>query len=330
MVQERTQRFAPDVVHFHNTFPLVSPAAFRAARGSGAAVVASLHNYRLVCPSADLFRDGQECTDCLGRRIPWPGVQHGCYRDSRVQTAVVASMLGFHNLRRSWSRDVDLFLTPSQATAQLLQSGVPSDRLRVKPNFITDDVDPPPPGAARSGFLFVGRLTVEKGILVLLEAWRRHAPGELTIVGDGPLRSAVEEAARDLPLIQVAGETDRAGVMRAMGDAAALIVPSVWQEPFGLVVIEAFASETPVIAARSGALPELIEHERSGLLYEATDPDALGTAVARAVEDPELMLQLGRHARQVYQSRYSAATNYDLLIEAYEEALDRRRGTSRP
>ena len=208
VVAERAAVFAPDIVHFHNTFPLVSPAGFSAARETGAAVVASLHNYRLTCPSADLFRDGSRCTDCVGRRLPWPGVLHGCYHDSPVQTAVIAAMLTFNRARKTWSRDVDLFLTPSEAAARLLSNSLPAGRVRVKPNFVAGEWTAPSEDTPRSGVLFVGRLTVEKGIPVLLEAWRQHAPGELRIrVGDGPERPAVEAAGEGEPADHLRGRS---------------------------------------------------------------------------------------------------------------------------
>lgn len=323
-VAERARAFGADVVHFHNTFPLVSPAAFGAARRTGAAVVASLHNYRFVCPSADLFRDGHDCGDCLGRRVPWPSVRHRCYHDSAVQTGAIAAMLTFNGLRRTWSRDIDLALTPSEAAAHLLAGAVPAERLRVKPNFVSGDAVPPPPGTPRAGVLYVGRLTVQKGIPVLLEAWRRAAPGELTIVGDGPERAAVEAATADHPAIRYVGEADRAAVLEAMQRAEALIVPSVWQEPFGLVVTEAFASETPVIAARKGALSELVSDGETGFLYEALDPDDLVAAVRTALESPGRLRTMGVRAREVFAERYSAEANYGLLLGAYQDALTYR------
>ena len=233
-------------------------------------------------------------------------------------------MLSFHGARRTWSRDVDLFLTPSAAAASFLDGAVPSARLRVKTNFIADPGPPPRDDGARSGFLYVGRLTVEKGIPALLDAWRRRAPGELTVMGDGPLRSMVEAAAKDLPQIRFAGEAQRHEVIEAMRSASALIVPSVWQEPFGLVVIEAFASATPVIAARNGALPELVDDGERGLIYDALDPDDLVRAVDQAVSEPDLMRERGRRARAVFEERYSADVNYELLVAAYDEALRHR------
>lgn len=324
-VSQRAQAFGAEIVHFHNTFPLVSPAAFGAARGTGAAVVASLHNYRFVCPSADLFRAGSHCEDCLGRRLPWPSVKHGCYHDSPVQTGAIAATLAFHGARRTWSRDIDLALTPSEAAARLLEGAIPAGRLRVKPNFVAGEVTVPPEDAPRAGVLYVGRLTVEKGIPLLLEAWRRHTPGPLTIVGDGPERAAVEAAAAVMPSVTYIGEAERSEVLAAMQQAAALIVPSVWQEPFGLVVVEALASATPVIAARSGALPELVTEGESGFLYEALDPDDLVRAVRAALADPSRLRTLGQQGRVVYETRYSAEVNYELLLGAYQEALRHRR-----
>lgn len=323
-VAQRASAFGADIVHFHNTFPLVSPASFRAARRTGAAVVSSIHNYRFVCSSGDLFRDGKLCTDCLGQRVPWHGVQHACYRDSRQQTAVVTAMLTFHDLRRTWARDVDLFLTPSQATADLIAGSIPRERLRVKPNFVPGDWTAPLGESPRSGFLFVGRLTVEKGVMVLLEAWRRGGTGELTVIGDGPLRADVEAAAAENPLVRFIGETSRDEVLEAMRRTSALIVPSIWQEPFGLVVTEAFACGTPVIAARSGALPEIVGEGETGFLYDPLNPDGLVKIARQAAADPEKLRTFGQRARTVFETRYSAEANYELMRGAYDEALRHR------
>jgi glycosyltransferase involved in cell wall biosynthesis len=167
----------------------------------------------------------------------------------------------------------------------------------------------------------VGRLTVQKGIPVLLEAWRRAAPGQLTILGDGPERAAVEAAAASQPTVRYVGEADRSEVLEAMQRAEVLVVPSVWQEPFGLVVTEAFASETPVIAGRKGALSELVTEAETGFLYEALDPDDLVATVRTALADPGRLRVMGAQAREVFEARYSADANYELLLGAYQDAL---------
>ncbi len=204
-VRHATRDARAEVVHFHNTFPLVSPAAYSAAKAEGAAVVQTLHNYRLLCPSAVFFRAGHVCEDCLGRTPPWPSVVHGCYRGSRPQTAAVATMLTVHRLRRTWSRDVDLFIALTEfARQKFIAGGLSAERVVVKPNFVAPD-----PGAKTEMgdfFLFVGRLTEEKGIPLLIRAWTEYdALPPLRIVGDGPLAPLVERISAERPNIEFLG-----------------------------------------------------------------------------------------------------------------------------
>jgi len=334
-VAERARHFRADIVHFHNTLPLVSPAAFRAARHTGAAVVASLHNYRAACPSATIFRDGHRCTDCVGKLLPWPGILHACYRDSRPQTAVVAAMLTTHRLRRTFARDVDLFLTPSEATRAIVAEHLPPDRILVKPNFTADPGAglPPDPSAVAppDTFLYVGRLTVEKGVPTLLDAWstaRGTPPAPLTIVGDGPLRPQVERAAAANPYLSYLGQVDRPTLLRQLRRAHALVIPSLWDEPFGLVAIEAYAASLPVIAARTGALPEIVEDGVTGLLVSPGSADDLSRAATRLVAQPDLAGEMASAARARYEARYTPEANYDLLATAYHEAIQHRDRTT--
>jgi glycosyltransferase involved in cell wall biosynthesis len=159
-VRNTTKTFNPEVVHFHNTFPLISAAAYGAARSEGAAVVQTLHNYRLLCPSATFFRDGHVCEECLGKTPPYPTVLHGCYRDSRSQTTVVAAMVTTHRIRRALDRDLNRYITLTEfAKNKFIEGGLPEDRIIVKPNFVVDR----PQLSQKFGknFLFVGRLSPE-------------------------------------------------------------------------------------------------------------------------------------------------------------------------
>lgn len=189
----------PQVVHFHNSFPLISPAAYYAARSEGVPVVQTLHNYRLLCPNAVFFRDGQVCEDCLGKFVPWPGVVHACYKESRATTGMVAAMLTVHRVLQTWTETVDLYIALTQfARQKFIQGGLPAEKIVVKPNFVHPD---PGPGEGRGGYaLFVGRLSPEKGIGILLTAWEKlRGKVDLKIVGDGPLAPQVVKDVGRLP-----------------------------------------------------------------------------------------------------------------------------------
>lgn len=311
------------VAHFHNTFPLMSPSGYRAARQAGAAVVQTLHNFRLLCLNAVLYREGHVCEDCLDRPLKWPGVLHRCYRESVAGSGVVAAMLGIHRFLRTWEREVDFFIAPSQSAARTLgAAGLPTRNLLVKPHFVDPD---PGEGAGRGGYaLFVGRLSHEKGIATLLNAWRdgeRLPP--LRIIGDGPLAPAVREAANRKG-IQWLGRLSPDEVNRAMGDAAVVILPSECYETFARVAAEAFAAGTPVIASNHGAMAEIVEHGGTGLLFRPGDAVALSAQVRELMSAPNHVAAMRRACRQEYLSKYTGQRNYELLMSIYDRAMGMR------
>jgi glycosyltransferase involved in cell wall biosynthesis len=322
----------PAVVHVHNTFPLLSPSIYRVLDRSGAAVVQSLHNYRPVCVSANLFRDGRDCTDCIGRRFAWPGIVHACFRESPGQSAVVATMQAATRASGAWRRVVDRFIAPSAAVAAALDGSViPADRVVVKPNVISED-----PGAAAGGrrperYVVAGRLAPEKGIRTVVAAWRllEDAAAICRVAGSGPLDEELAEAtARDPRLIALGG-LDRAAIYDELGRARALLFPSVWREPFGLTIVEAFARGTPVVAARVGGPAELVEDGVTGLLFRPGDAADLADRIRWANAHPDEMAAMGTRARSAFETRYSAAANYAALLEVYDQALAHRRGRAR-
>lgn len=315
----RRQRY--DVVELHNTFPLISPSAYYAARAEGVPVVQVLHNYRLVCSSANLFRDGRVCEECVGRSVPWPGVVHRCYRGSAAASAVVAAMLTVHRALATWQRAVDLYITPTEFARQtLIRGGLPPAKLAVRPHFVHPD---PGPGAHRGGYaLFVGRLAPEKGVASLLAAWQQ--PGvnvPLKLVGDGALAASVAAAAARAPGIEWLGARRRAEVDELMGEASFLVLPSEWYETFGLVAIEAYAKGTPVLAARIGAVAEVVQHGSTGLLFEPGNPAELAAAVAWASSHPRELVAMGDRARDVYATKFTAERNYARTLELYERVI---------
>jgi len=240
-----------EVAHFHNIFPVMSPSVYHAARDEGAAVVQTLHNFRLVCPGNTMFRDNHLCDDCVGKPLPWPSVVHACYRGDRQATAVSAAMLAYHRARGTWSNDIDVYVALSEFNRSLFcRAGFANTSIFVKPNFLKSD--PGPGMQKRAGAMFFGRLIPEKGITTLLTAWKRIGPKlPLTIFGDGPLRGEVASAAESSDgAIRWLGWRSRREVDEALGAASVAISPSVWIEAGPLSVIESFARGTPVIASR--------------------------------------------------------------------------------
>ncbi len=319
------RRERPDVVHFHNTLPLVSPAGYYAARAEGVPVIQTLHNYRLLCPVALFYRDGRVCEDCMGKAVPWPGVVHRCYRGSRTASGVIATMLTVHRALRTWTEMVDVYVALTEfARNKFIEGGLPAGKIVVKPNFVAPD---PGRGQGGGGYaLFVGRLAPEKGTETMLAAWDRLGTRiPLKIVGDGPLRDRVVEAAARQSNVEWLGHRPVEDVHALMGKADMLVFPSQWYETFGRVAAEAFAAGTPVIAANIGAVAELVEHGRTGLKFRPGDPEDLVTQVEWALSHSAELRSMREEVRAEFEAKYTAERNYRALMEIYEAALERKK-----
>ncbi|MEJ2288868.1 MAG: glycosyltransferase family 4 protein [Deinococcales bacterium] len=319
-VERIVRKTRADVVHVHNTFPMTSPAVLAGARAAGARVVQTLHNYRLLCPAATFFRDGRVCEDCSGRPIPWPSVQHACYRTHRSATAVVGTMLTVHRLLGTYRRHVDRFIAPTFfSRTKFVAAGLPPERVAVKPHFLRRD---PGAGSGHGGYaLYVGRLSAEKGVPTLVRAWSRAGAPPLKIVGDGPLSPAVRALAGRSDSVAWLGSRSRAEVDALLAEAALLVAPSEGYETFGLSVIEALAHGTPVVATDHGALAEAVEPGRTGRLVPAGDDASLLQTVAELLANPADLTAMRPEARNAFERRYTAEANHERLMEIYREAL---------
>ncbi len=325
------ERERPAVLHVHNTFPLLSPAVLHAARGLPVATVVTLHNYRLFCAAALLLRDGRVCTDCIDRASVLPALRYGCYRGSRAATAPLAASIALHRLLGTFTSHVDAFVvfTPFQRDLAS-RAGLPAERIHVHPQFHPAPPAVPEPWSARAGALYVGRLAPEKGVAVLLEAWRRwgaDAP-PLTVAGDGPERARLEAFARESGLsaaVHFLGRVSHPEVERLLGRTQLLIAPSLWFEGFPLVLREAFASGVPVAASRIGALATIVEEDRTGLLFKPGDPGDLTARVRAAFERQGRLEALGAGARRTFEERYTAEAGYRSLVSVYRQAAEVRR-----
>jgi glycosyltransferase involved in cell wall biosynthesis len=318
LVRTRIDDVRPDVVHFHNTFPLLSPAALRAASGTGARVVKTLHNFRPLCPEGMFFRDGRVCEDCLGR-TPLPAVRHGCYRGTRRATLPLAVADAVHDRAGTWRTAVDAYITPSAfARSRYVAAGWPEDRLVVKYNTAPDT--PLRREGAGRGFVCLARLGAEKGVDVLLDAWSRAFPdgGEgLAIVGSGDLEDELRARARGMAGVEFCGRLSHADAMERLRAARAVVMPSVWYEVFPRTVVEAYAHAVPMVASRLGSLIEVVPDGESGLLFEPRDADALAGTLRRMAADDALCVRLGEGARRLYEARFAPAVTTDRLLAVY-------------
>ena len=314
----------PDVVHVHNTFMMISPSVYEACRDVGIPVVQTLHNYRLLCPGWSLSRDGRVCEECIDDGL-WRSVWHGCYRDSRLMTAAVALMLQVHRTKGTWERSVDSYVALTNfAREKFIQGGLPPSTIHVKPNFLESD-----PGERSSGgeaFLFVGRLSAEKGVGILLDAWQQlsHAI-PLVIIGDGPLRQSLENevAAKGLSNIRFTGWLSTPEVYKAIKNAAALIIPSVCYEGFPMTLVEAFACGTPVIGSDLGGVREIVIDGRNGVHFAAGNARDLASKVEWAWARPAVLEEMGHAGRNDFEQLYSAEKNYKRLLQIYEKTISR-------
>jgi len=313
----------PQVAHFYNTFPLVSPAAYYAARAEGVPVVQTVQNYRMLCTNAFLMREGRVCEDCLGKTLPWPGVAHACYRESRPASGAVATMLATHSALGTWTRAVDVYIALTEFVRQKIGQGrVPVDKIVVKPNFIRSD---PGVGKGQGDYvLFVGRLSDEKGVETMLAAWEQlGAEVRLKIAGDGPLAPRVSRAAKRFERIEWLGRQPRDRIFELMKNARALLFPSVWYEAFPLVIVEAFAVGLPVIASDLGSMSSLIDHGRTGLHFRPGNPRDLAARLEWISAHPVELKRMGGNARAEFEAKYTARRNYQLLVEIYRAAAQR-------
>jgi glycosyltransferase involved in cell wall biosynthesis len=319
-VRREIQDWHPDIVDIHNFFPIASPAVHYAARSLKVPVVQTLHNFRLLCPSATFYREGRVCEECTAHTIPWPGVIHRCYHDSAMHSGAVAAMITVHRLLGTWKKKVSLFIAVSKFEKEkFVENGFPEERIMVKPNFVYDGGAPGPGG---EDFLFVGRLAPEKGIATLLRAAEMaNISGQVKIVGDGPLQAYVTDAARRNPRIEYLGRRPQSEVLDLMARSRCVIFPSEWYETFGRVAAEAYSRGTPVIAARIGAVAEIVEDGRTGYQFKPGDARELADAMERACSDPARLKEMRVAARQEYELKYTAERNYECMMAAYERAI---------
>jgi glycosyltransferase involved in cell wall biosynthesis len=330
------RRFTPDVAHVHNTFPLLSPSVLYACRDEGVPVVATLHNYKLLCASGDFFRDGAVCHDCAGG-VPVSALVHRCYRGSALAT--VPAVVAARAHRQAWRDLVAAYVLISASLRRLLGGmDLDPERVFVKPNLVPDDgsIGRLVAGQPRERQVaYLGRLDRAKGVPLLLSAWDRYraAAGDgalrLVIAGGGPLEGEVARWAAERPSVELAGHLGKQECFDVIARSRAVLLPSQWEETFGLVVVEAMAAGVAPIAAAHGSFPELITDGVDGALFPAGDPDALAKVIQDVDTNRERFDAYGRQARTTYEQRHDPRRNIDQLLDIYRFAMARHLSAGR-
>lgn len=316
----RTQK--PDVAHFHNIFPLVSPAAYRACRSAGIPVVQTLHHFRIVCPGALLFREGRVCEECSGMHF-LPGIRHGCYRGSSVQTAGMAAVVYFHHMMRTWQDCVDLYIALSDFALETYRRlGFPSRNLYVKTNFLQDPVEPSPEDEGYG--IYIGRIGEEKGIPALIDALKECPETPFKIAGDGPLTEYLVGRLKEhgLENIEYLGVKSHSECMKHLARARFMVLPSQWYEGVPMVLLEAMSASKPAIVSNIGVLPEMIRDGINGLVFAPGAREELSERMKRLYADPEGAREMGKKGRALFEEKYTREVNYGMLMEAYQKAIE--------
>ncbi|MDX2079445.1 MAG: glycosyltransferase [Terrimicrobiaceae bacterium] len=321
-VRAMLRREKPDVVHVYNTLALVSGSIFHACAAEHVPVVQTLYNYRAVCPAATLLREGQVCEECVSDSL-WSSVKHACYRDSRLQSAALAASIAFHRWIGTWERCVQAFIVPTAFMREKLSAGLPREKIEVRPNWHEPD-----PGMREGdgggNLLYVGRLSEEKGARVVLETWARHPDlPPIRILGDGPLKDEIEDAARNDSRIEYLGRQPHERVISELRAAGGLLVPALWYEAFPHTLLEAAACGAPILGSHLGTLPDVVVDGQTGFLFDPFDPSDVASVIRRFFDSGTDRRAIQLAARQKYDSEFRGEQAYGNLTRIYQLAMAR-------
>ena len=315
------KREKPNIAHFHNIWYLISPSAYYACQEMGVPVVQTLHNFRIFCVNGLMMRNGKVCEDCLGR-VPWRGVVKGCYRNSVFYSTPVALTEFIHKIAKTWENKVDAYIALTEfVKKKYIEGGLPEEKIFIKPNFLAN---PPEPCFAHKGYaIFLGRLSMEKGLYTLIEAWKDIKGFTLKMVGDGPLKEGLKEFALKYGIdnIEWMGRKTHQECLKLLKGSMFVVLPSQCYENFPMTILEAFACGKPVIASNLGAMAELVEDGKTGLLFEPGNPEDLANKMKWMIEHEDVCIEMGRNARSEFEAKYTAEKNYKILMDIYRSVL---------
>jgi len=325
-VKNLLKKHKPDLAHFHNIFYLLSPSVYDACQDAGVPVIQTLHNFRFFCINGLLMRNGRVCEACIGK-IPWRGILHGCYKDSRLYSLPLAFMASYHRIVSTWQKKVNAYIALTEhSKKKYIECGLPEERIFVKPNFLPNH--PQPSFHSNNYSVYLGRISQEKGVETLISAFKSFQilnSVVLKIVGDGPLRIQLENKTHNKQIhnIEFLGRKNFSECMKLLQDARFLVVPSLCYECFPLAIREAFAVGKPVIASRLGSMAELVEDGKTGLLFEPGNAENLAEKITWMVEHENACVEMGKNARRVFEEKYTAEKNFEILVNIYQSILNK-------
>lgn len=324
-IKKIIREFKPDIAHFHNIFFLITPSAYYACHQEGIPVVQSQHNFRLLCSNGLFFRNNNICEECLEKKSLLWGVYHRCYQHSYLLTAAFVKILSDHWKLGTWTRMIDRYIVGSEFVRQkYILGGIPPSKIVVKPNFVNfRDKSLAQSSKKEVYVLYAGRLSAEKGVKLLLEAWERISDIPLKIIGNGPLAAELNRMAqlKNLGQVQFLGYLSSDRYERCLSEAALTVIPSLCYENFPRILVESYALGIPVVASDQGSLKELVSEHKTGLLFRRGDSVDLAQKVHWLLNHPEELGEMGRRARVIYEQRYQIHTNYSFLMEIYNRTL---------
>lgn len=325
LVRKAIEAFHPDLVHFHNTFPVISQSAIIQASKMGVATILTFHNFRSFCAQALLMGPDHICEQCLGR-YPWPALRNRCYRGSLLATVPLFMNITLHRWLGTWQKHVDRFIVLSDFNRKkFIEAGFPPDKIRVKPNFFTTSFFQIPEKSLYD-WVFIGRLGTEKGVQYLPEVWDRLGKSApvLHLLGDGPERTALQKQIDRLKLnnkMILHGHCKTHKVNEMLAKSSLMIFPSICYEGFPLVIGEAYAAGVPVAASNIGAPASIVRDKITGVHFQPGDVDDMFNKLISLRNKPELLIKMGVNARKEYEEKYTPDNNYEIISKIYKEAL---------
>ena len=329
-IRKILQTEQPDIMHIHNTFPILSPSIFYAAKGTKTASVLTLHNYRLFCAAAIPMRDNTPCTLCLDKSSGWSALRYGCYRNSRVATLPMALLIALHRKLKTWQKRVDAFISLTHFQEEkLISAGLPAEKVSIKPHFYPNPPTSLPWNQRTDTALYIGRLGEEKGVEYLLDAWEKwgESSPKLSIIGDGPLRTHLKGIVSKAQLgdkVYFHGQLPFQEVQQILAQSKLLILPSICFEGFPMVIREAFSLGVAVAASNIGSIPCIVNDGQNGVLFTAGDSKNMAAVIQTAWENQKKLATMGKNSRIEFEKKYTAKTNHKILMDIYNNAILRK------